>query len=210
MECRTRGSPAALRRWPTLCRASSGDVRVDQAARAVGLIDLQGQHANPALVANSRDPVRMARTPIPTRRPRLADIAQAAGVSIATVSRVLSDHPTILPETKARVRELAEKHGYAQVKSGSRPRKVRMRRPRRAGSVCAVMPVALPAGSRLIAHFAFSDHRRPKVLVYSNDWYRCEQTDKHLHQNGLNWVGTCRLVRSHEGRWEAPIYPSCS
>lgn len=95
----------------------------------------------------------MAQTPTRTRRPRLADIAQAAGVSIATVSRVLSDHPAILPETKARVREVAEKHGYAQVESGSRPRKARMRRPRRAGSVCAVMPVALPAGSRLANAF---------------------------------------------------------
>lgn len=87
------------------------------------------------------------------RKPRLSDIAAAAGVSVATVSRVLSDHPAILPETKARVRALAEAEGYPLRDAGSRPRKVRVRRPRRSGSVCAVMPVALPAGSRLANAF---------------------------------------------------------
>lgn len=88
-----------------------------------------------------------------TRKPRLADIAAAAGVSVATVSRVLSDHPAILPETKARVRALAEAKGYPLRDAASRPRKARVRRPRQHGSVCAVMPVALPAGSRLANAF---------------------------------------------------------
>lgn len=88
-----------------------------------------------------------------TRRPRLSDIAAAAGVSVATVSRVLSDHPAILPETKARVRALAEAQGYPLTDAANRPRKARVRRPRRSGSVCAVMPVALPAGSRLANAF---------------------------------------------------------
>lgn len=88
-----------------------------------------------------------------TRKPRLSDIAEAAGVSIATVSRVLSDHPAILPETKARVRALAEAQGYPLADAASRPRKARVRRPRKTGSVCAVMPVALPAGSRLANAF---------------------------------------------------------
>lgn len=88
-----------------------------------------------------------------TRRPRLSDIAAAAGVSVATVSRVLSDHPAILPETKARVRALAETQGYPVREKAGTPRPKRMRRPRRSGSVCAVMPVALPAGSRLANAF---------------------------------------------------------
>lgn len=83
----------------------------------------------------------------------MADIAQAAGVSTATVSRVLSDHPAILPETKARVRALAQAHGYPVAENGSKPRKARVRRPRKAGSVCAVMPVTLPVGSRLANAF---------------------------------------------------------
>ncbi len=95
----------------------------------------------------------MARNPASGAKPRLADIAQAAGVSIATVSRVLSDHPAILPETKARIRALAAEHGYPIPESGSKPPKARVRRPRKAGSVCAVMPVTLPAGSRLANAF---------------------------------------------------------
>lgn len=88
-----------------------------------------------------------------TRMPRLSDIAAAAGVSVATVSRVLSDHPAILPETKARVRALAEAKGYPVRERAEVQRAKRMRRPRRSGSVCAVMPVALPAGSRLANAF---------------------------------------------------------
>jgi len=43
---------------------------------------------------------------------RLKDIAQLAGVSIMTVSKVLRDAPDISPATKARVRQLAEQMGY--------------------------------------------------------------------------------------------------
>jgi DNA-binding LacI/PurR family transcriptional regulator len=43
---------------------------------------------------------------------RLKDIAQRAGVSIMTVSKVLRDAPDISPATKARVRQLAEQMGY--------------------------------------------------------------------------------------------------
>jgi DNA-binding LacI/PurR family transcriptional regulator len=43
---------------------------------------------------------------------RLKDIAQQAGVSIMTVSKVLRDAPDISPATKARVRQLAEQMGY--------------------------------------------------------------------------------------------------
>src|SRR5213082_221159 len=43
---------------------------------------------------------------------RLKDIAQRAGVSIMTVSKVLRDAPDISPNTKARVRQLAEQMGY--------------------------------------------------------------------------------------------------
>lgn len=43
---------------------------------------------------------------------RLKDIAQRAGVSIMTVSKVLRDAPDISATTKARVRQLAEQMGY--------------------------------------------------------------------------------------------------
>lgn len=84
------------------------------------------------------------------QKPRLADVAVAAGVSIATVSRVLDDHPAIKPETKERVRAAAEAQGYPMRDPAlAKPRRQRMRKPKQIGSICVVMAVALPAGSTL-------------------------------------------------------------
>lgn len=86
-------------------------------------------------------------------KPRLADIAAAAGVSVATVSRVLADHPAITQETKRRVLQIAESQGYARDADPDKPRKARVRRPKQSGSICVVMPVALSAGSPLANTF---------------------------------------------------------
>ena len=40
------------------------------------------------------------------------DIAELAGVSIATVSRVLNDSPHVAEKTKLRVRKIMEEHDY--------------------------------------------------------------------------------------------------
>lgn len=40
------------------------------------------------------------------------DIAELAGVSIATVSRVINDSPNVAERTKQRVREVMEEHSY--------------------------------------------------------------------------------------------------
>ncbi len=45
-------------------------------------------------------------------RVSIKDIAEAAGVSHSTVSRALSDSPLVKPETKARIRRLAQEMGY--------------------------------------------------------------------------------------------------
>lgn len=50
----------------------------------------------------------------------LADIAELAGVSKATVSRALSDSPLISAETKARVRAIAREHGFERNESARR------------------------------------------------------------------------------------------
>ncbi len=44
---------------------------------------------------------------------RLGDLAEVAGVSVATVSRALNDHPAVNPETKRRVWQIAREHNYA-------------------------------------------------------------------------------------------------
>src|SRR3954469_22745772 len=46
------------------------------------------------------------------RRPTIQDVADQAGVSIATVSRVLNDRADVSVETRERVREVARSVGY--------------------------------------------------------------------------------------------------
>jgi LacI family transcriptional regulator len=48
-----------------------------------------------------------------SRRPTIRDVADQAGVSIATVSRVLNDRGDVSPETRERVREVARSVGYS-------------------------------------------------------------------------------------------------
>src|SRR5438552_3565483 len=46
------------------------------------------------------------------RPPRLQDIADQAGLSKATVSLALRNHPSIPPPTRTRIQKLAEQMGY--------------------------------------------------------------------------------------------------
>lgn len=46
------------------------------------------------------------------RAPSMADVADVAGVSHQTVSRVLNDHPNVRPETAERVRDAIARLGY--------------------------------------------------------------------------------------------------
>jgi LacI family transcriptional regulator len=48
-----------------------------------------------------------------SRRPTIRDVAEQAGVSIATVSRVLNDRADVSIETRERVREVARAVGYS-------------------------------------------------------------------------------------------------
>lgn len=45
-------------------------------------------------------------------RPKIADVAAKAGVSNITVSRALSDHPDVGPETRRKIKEVADRLGY--------------------------------------------------------------------------------------------------
>jgi LacI family transcriptional regulator len=59
---------------------------------------------------------------------RLKDIAQQAGVSVMTVSKVMRDAPDISPATKTRIRALVQKMGYVPdaLAQGLRTRKTRL------------------------------------------------------------------------------------
>lgn len=47
-----------------------------------------------------------------TKRPTIRSLAEKAGVSTATVSLALRDHPRIRPQVRKRIKDLAEKEGY--------------------------------------------------------------------------------------------------
>ncbi|WP_329457664.1 LacI family DNA-binding transcriptional regulator [Streptomyces sp. NBC_01497] len=53
-----------------------------------------------------------AGNPTPRRAPTMADVAQVAGVSHQTVSRVLSGHPNVRESTRAEVQKAIEQLGY--------------------------------------------------------------------------------------------------
>jgi DNA-binding LacI/PurR family transcriptional regulator len=47
-----------------------------------------------------------------TKRLTMVDIGELAGVSVSTVSRALSDNPSVAEETRRRVRDIARRHNY--------------------------------------------------------------------------------------------------
>ncbi|WP_432525994.1 LacI family DNA-binding transcriptional regulator [Kineococcus auxinigenes] len=55
---------------------------------------------------------RAARTPAARKRPTIRDVAREAGVSYATVSRVLNGHEWVSPESARAVREAVARTGY--------------------------------------------------------------------------------------------------
>jgi LacI family transcriptional regulator, gluconate utilization system Gnt-I transcriptional repressor len=57
-------------------------------------------------------PANAAKREIPTRRPRLLDVARAAGVSTMTVVRVLRDPQKVAAATRARVERVVRDTGY--------------------------------------------------------------------------------------------------
>jgi LacI family transcriptional regulator len=62
---------------------------------------------------------------VPKDRATLAQIANAAGVSVATVSKVLNDRADVSPETRRRVQKHLRDSGYSPAGSGSgRPREL--------------------------------------------------------------------------------------
>jgi transcriptional regulator with XRE-family HTH domain len=57
-----------------------------------------------------------------TGRPTIKDVAEHAGVSIATVSRALNDKGDVSGETRERVREVARSIGYGLLRDDLTPR----------------------------------------------------------------------------------------
>ena len=85
-----------------------------------------------------------SRPPAPAGLPlTMADVAQRAGVSAATVSRALSGSPLVSEGTRARVRAVAAEAGYAV---NSSARALRMRR---AGAIEVLIPIVEARGGAM-------------------------------------------------------------
>lgn len=87
--------------------------------------------------------------------PRLVDLAELAGFSVATVSRALANHPAISDETKNRVREIAAAQGYP-LRDRDVPGAGVVRGRKDRNRICIVMPAALSAGNPLANPFELS------------------------------------------------------
>lgn len=53
------------------------------------------------------------------RAPTISEVAKTAGVSVATVSRVVNGSPSVSHETQARVQEAIERLGYQPNQCGA-------------------------------------------------------------------------------------------
>lgn len=85
--------------------------------------------------------------PLTDVRPTLADVAYAAGVSLATASRVLSGFHQVRPETRRQVEQAVDRLGYVRQRAG------RMRGRRRTGLIAVTV---CEDGDRLFADPYFS------------------------------------------------------
>jgi DNA-binding LacI/PurR family transcriptional regulator len=67
---------------------------------------------------------RPSARPARPRKPTIVDVSEAAGVSVATVSRILNDKPDVAPATRAKVLRVMDEIGFApqsawrQIRSG--------------------------------------------------------------------------------------------
>jgi LacI family transcriptional regulator len=115
---------------------------------------------------------------IPTAHPTLADVAEIAGVSIKTASRVLNDSINVAPETAERVRKAASQVGYRsnriarELRGGSLSNLIGMvisdlANPFYAGLAAGAEERLSETGLDLIIATARDDAQRERILIES-------------------------------------------
>jgi LacI family transcriptional regulator len=108
---------------------------------------------------------------------RLKDIAQQAGVSVMTVSKVLRDEPDISAATKARVRALAQEMGYVP---DAMAQSLRTRSTRLIGLV--IPAVTNPIFARLILAVEERAHLAGFDLVFAHTLNRIDREESVLRR----------------------------
>ena len=123
----------------------------------------------------------------PLRPPTMADVAQMAGVSHQTVSRVLGDHPNVRDETRTNVRRAIKELGYRR---NSSARALATRRTRTLGVVASDTTLYGPASTL----FALEEAARAEGYLVSTVSLRRLTVEKlaealhHLGEGGVEGV----------------------
>ncbi len=101
-------------------------------------------------VADPGDCVTGSHAGDPTTIGSLADLARAAGTSVSTASRALSGHSSVNEQTRARIRTLADAHGF---QPNQLARNLRLQRTQ---SIGLVLPLGHETGQHLSDPFFLS------------------------------------------------------
>jgi LacI family transcriptional regulator len=132
-------------------------------------------------------------------RPTTRDVAALAGVSIKTVSRVISDVPTVDPDLVVRVRQAADKLGYRPNLTASNLR----RGDRRTNTIGLLLEdVANPYSSAV--HRAVEDYFRAReVFVLAGSLDEDPDRERELARSLINRRvdGLIIMPASREHRW---------
>lgn len=97
------------------------------------------------------------------RRATIRDVAQAAGVSLGTVSRVINNHPTVRAAVRQRVIEIAAGLGYVP---DAIAQSMRTQATRAIG--CMVSDVANPLFAKMVAAAEEETHRADYNMILAN------------------------------------------
>lgn len=130
---------------------------------------------------------------------RLKEIAEAAGVSVMTVSRVIRDHPQVAGETRERVRAIAGKMGYVPDISaqGLRSRKTRL-------LGLLISTTTNPINARIIFAIEERAHELGYDLLLAHSLNRPAREDAALRR---------LMARRVDGLFISPVYrmePHCA
>lgn len=109
----------------------------------------------------------------------IKEIAKLAGVSVATVSRVLNDSPKIRPDTRERVLEIIQAHGYV-------PNKVaRSLSRKKSNNIAVIIP---DIGNEYFAELILGMASVVEQNNYNMLFFNTDESDTKEH-NALNVVG---------------------
>jgi len=132
---------------------------------------------------------------------RLKDIAQSAGVSVMTVSKVLRDAPDISRETKAKIKQLARQMGYVP---NFAAQSLRTRTSRLLGMV--IPSSANPMFSRVILAIEEQAHEMGLELIVAHTLNSEEREEAVIQRLLARRVDGLFISPVYRLRPEAPVY----